>query len=169
MAKTSERAKGFCEDLAARVAPLRDAEMGRLLARKAAEDAETGKRKRDEITVIEPWDVAYFLDLLKREELAFDDEKVKEFFPLETTIDGLLETYSTMLGLSFERSAELPRWHEEVSAFVVKRGADVVGHPLPGPVSARGQVWPSDGGAARAVLRRLGRRRALRPRRLQHL
>ena len=98
------------------------------IARKAAEDAETGKRKRDETTVIEPWDVAYFSDLLKREELAFDDEKVKEFFPLETTIDGLLETYSTMLGLSFERSAELPRWHEEVSAFVVKRGADVVGH-----------------------------------------
>ncbi len=128
MAKTAERAKGFCEDLAERVAPLRDAEMGRLLARKAAEDAETGKRKRDETTVIEPWDVAYFSDLLKREELAFDDEKVKEFFPLETTIDGLLETYSTMLGLSFERSAELPRWHEEVSAFVVKRGADVVGH-----------------------------------------
>ena len=29
MAKTAERAKGFCEDLAARVAPLRDAEMGR--------------------------------------------------------------------------------------------------------------------------------------------
>ena len=33
MAKTAERAKGFCEDLAERVAPLRDAEMGRRRSR----------------------------------------------------------------------------------------------------------------------------------------
>jgi hypothetical protein len=39
------------------------------------------------------------LDLLKREKLNLDDEKVKEFFPLEGTIERLLGVYSELLGL----------------------------------------------------------------------
>ena len=36
-------------------------------------------------------DVSFYGDLLKREELHLDDEKLKEFFPLEGTIDRILE------------------------------------------------------------------------------
>jgi len=39
-----------------------------------------------------------------------------------------LDVYSELLGLSFVKSNSLPRWHEEVVAFEVRKGADVVGH-----------------------------------------
>ena len=35
------------------------------------------------------------------QELQFDDEKVKEFFPLVGTIDRLLQVYSEMLGCPY--------------------------------------------------------------------
>ena len=76
------------------------------------------------------WDISYYLDLVQREELHLDDAKVKEFFPLEGTIQRILEVYSQLLGLKFERSAELPVWHEEVVAFEVKdsQSGRLVGH-----------------------------------------
>ena len=42
-------------------------------------------------TVASTEDVSFYADLLKREELHLDDEKLKEFFPLEGTIDRILE------------------------------------------------------------------------------
>ena len=45
--------------------------------------------------------------------------QLKEFFALEPTIERVLAVYSEMLGLTFERSDQLPTWHEEVVAFEV--------------------------------------------------
>lgn len=44
-------------------------------------------------TVASTKDVSFYADLLKREELHLDDEKLKEFFPLEGTIDRILEVF----------------------------------------------------------------------------
>lgn len=54
--------------------------------------------------------------------------KVKEFFPLESTADRLLRIYAELLDLEFVRNASLPRWHEDVVAFEVRRGGELVGH-----------------------------------------
>ena len=66
--------------------------------------------------------------MLQREELHLDDAKIKQFFPLEGTIRRILEVYSELLGLTFERSKNLPVWHDEVVAFEVKDGQRLVGH-----------------------------------------
>ncbi|CAK0890286.1 unnamed protein product [Prorocentrum cordatum] len=146
MAETPQRARHFCEDMLARLAPQRDAELRRLGARKACDGAgrQRGQKRGADGSVVpeedgcpvEPWDVPFYMvsssagDLLKREELCFDDEKTKEFFPLVATIDKLLAVYSEMLGFTFSRSATLPTWHEEVAAFEVRRreGGELVGH-----------------------------------------
>jgi len=120
MAGTAPKAIAFCEDIVNRCRPLRDTELEKLATRKAKE---LGAKHP-----VEAWDTAYYSDVLKREELQFDDEVVKEFFPLEHTIASILEVYSEMLGVTFERSASLPCWHKEVVAFEVKRGSEVVGH-----------------------------------------
>ena len=85
-------------------------------------------RWRQHALISQVWDVQFYGDLLKREELSLDDEKLKEFFPLEGTIDRILEVYSEFLGLSFERDPGLPTWHDEVVAFAVHKGGVLVGH-----------------------------------------
>eukprot|EP00929_Paragymnodinium_shiwhaense_P088903 TRINITY_DN49209_c0_g1_i1.p1 TRINITY_DN49209_c0_g1~~TRINITY_DN49209_c0_g1_i1.p1 ORF type:complete len:708 (-),score=168.42 TRINITY_DN49209_c0_g1_i1:271-2394(-) len=137
MALTPEKAEAFCLEMLGKLEPLRKSDMDRLLARKM-KDAGSRKRKEpgaspaglssDSDDIVQPWDVMFFSDLLKQEELHFDDEKVKEFFPLVPTIEKMLAVYADFLGLTFERAEQLPRWHEEVVAFEVKRDGKVVGH-----------------------------------------
>ena len=98
--------------------------MERLAARKGLS---VKKRKADEACELDLWDVAFYSDLLKREDLLLDDEKLKEFFPLEGTIERILEVYSELLGLQFERK-RLTTWHQEVVAFEVKEQERLVGH-----------------------------------------
>merc|ERR1712061_580661 len=127
MARSAGKAEKFCSELFERIVPLRDQELGRLRARK---DANERKRKHAECAAggageladvsglekidFNAWDKDFYSDLLKREELCFDDEKVKNFFPLVSTIQNVLGVYSELLGLSFERCDSLPKWHEEV-------------------------------------------------------
>jgi len=139
MAGKPATAREFCEDVLKRLQPLRDAELVKLSKRKQShqqlshDTSNDKKRKSDALEGCEQhgvnaWDVSYYADLLKREELQLDDEKVKEFFPLEGTVRRCLEVYSELLGLTFERSSTLPVWHEEVVAFEVKDGSKLVGH-----------------------------------------
>eukprot|EP00928_Gymnodinium_smaydae_P005183 TRINITY_DN11784_c0_g4_i1.p1 TRINITY_DN11784_c0_g4~~TRINITY_DN11784_c0_g4_i1.p1 ORF type:complete len:549 (+),score=84.93 TRINITY_DN11784_c0_g4_i1:55-1647(+) len=94
------------------------------------ESSPSSKRRRvdDPSENFSVWDQAFYTDLIKREELSLDDETLKEFFPLEATIERLLRIYSELLGLDFVRSSSLPVWHEDVVAFEVKRQDSVVGH-----------------------------------------
>lgn len=146
MAGTADAVRQFCEDMQRRLRPLRDAELLKLSSRKQRQDADpeasSRKRRLDEaepcqteadspvVHCLDAWDVSYYTDLLQREELHLDDAKVKEFFPLEGTIQRILEVYSELLGLKFERNAGLPVWHEEVVAFEVKecKSDRLVGH-----------------------------------------
>merc|ERR1740121_3508328 len=134
LAGSAKEAEKFCEDMFARILPLRDAEFEKMLSRKKADES----RKRSHEAMDEthpgsacelaPWDISFYNDLLKREELVLDDEGIKEFFPLVGTIERILAVYSDFLGLSFEKSSSLPRWHEDVVAFEVRHAGDVVGH-----------------------------------------
>jgi thimet oligopeptidase len=127
MAQTADTARAFCNEMLDRVAPLRDQELKRLSERKQVHEGR--KRKAgEEDGELNAWDTAFYSDLLKREELTLDDEKLKEFFPLVATIDKLLDIYSMLLGLSFVKNDKLPRWHDEVVTFEVRRGENVVGH-----------------------------------------
>lgn len=135
MAGNLKTAKGFVEEMLQRLRPLRDRDLKRLGQRKQADVADgnsNGDRKRKSQVLeehpVDLWDLSYYSDLLKREELLLDDEKVKEFFPLEGTIQRILDVYTELLGLSFHRNDQLPVWHKEVMAFEVKEQGEVVGH-----------------------------------------
>eukprot|EP00438_Fugacium_kawagutii_P034442 Skav203485 [mRNA] locus=scaffold3956:14383:19514:+ [translate_table: standard] len=129
-----DSARSFVLDMLQRMEPLRDSDLQRLGERKRVD---CRKRKAEAVEVhhgngangghgLDAWDVSFYADLLKQEELHLDDEKLKEFFPLEGTIDRILEAalmgmiYTELLGLTFERNDQLPTWHEEVKAFEVK-------------------------------------------------
>eukprot|EP00927_Polykrikos_kofoidii_P008136 TRINITY_DN13375_c0_g1_i1.p1 TRINITY_DN13375_c0_g1~~TRINITY_DN13375_c0_g1_i1.p1 ORF type:complete len:762 (-),score=126.38 TRINITY_DN13375_c0_g1_i1:107-2311(-) len=141
MAGSVKRAEEFCVKMLERLAPLRDIELSKLRDRKVLHKGRKRKLQADgegagdtdcpeeSTCAFESWDVQYYSDLLKREELSIDDEKLKEYFPLESTIERMLDFYSEFLGLTFEKNASLPVWHEDVVAFDVRNEAStVVGH-----------------------------------------
>lgn len=163
MAGSLDNAREFCISMLKRLAPLRDAELLRLQARKQKDGdtnlgndlgqdqklesaskrrkavGEEGKAEGDEDDAVidsdyfgplQSWDVAFYGNKLKQEELHIDEDVIKQFFPLDGTVDRMLATYSDLLGLDFKPLTEAAVWHEDVRAFEVTRRdtGDVAGH-----------------------------------------
>mmetsp|Transcript_22645 Transcript_22645/g.70513 ORF Transcript_22645/g.70513 Transcript_22645/m.70513 type:complete len:714 (-) Transcript_22645:155-2296(-) len=70
---------------------------------------------------INAWDRSYYCKRIEESRHNVDHELLKQYFPLEVVAQGLLGIYQELLGLKFERHAELEKaaWHEEVQAFKV--------------------------------------------------
>ena len=52
---------------------------------------------------------------VKKIDFDVDSEKLKEYFPLETVVNGMLNIYQTLLGLRFTKLKDAEVWHDEVS------------------------------------------------------
>jgi thimet oligopeptidase len=113
MAKKAENVFRFIHDLTDRLADeiVRETEELRAFKRKI-----TG----DEMSEAHYYDVAYLGSQLKKEKFSVDNEKVREYFPLEKVKDGVLRIYSELLSVRFERLDGYPLWHEDVELYVVK-------------------------------------------------
>ncbi len=62
---------------------------------------------------MEPWDVAYWVERLRREELDLSDEMLKPWFPLDYMIEGLFEVASRLFGIRFESDESVSVWHAD--------------------------------------------------------
>lgn len=68
---------------------------------------------------IHNWEWRFYNNLLKKEKYSVDHEKIKEYFPLETVINGMFETFGTVFSVKFE-PAPLDKWHNDVRTYEVK-------------------------------------------------
>ena len=109
MAKTPEQVNMFLEKLAALSKPFAEKELLQLKNFANALGIKT----------IEPWDVAYLSEKLKQQELHFDDEQLRPYFPLPIVLEGLFKIVSTIYQLHFKPAPELPRWHDNVEAHAI--------------------------------------------------
>ncbi len=90
------------------------------LRRKARRELrERLKLKGDGARTLNAWETAYYNNLLKKTKYSIDHEKIKEYFPLETVLRGMLEVFGEVLGARFA-PADLPVWHRDVRAYEVK-------------------------------------------------
>jgi Zn-dependent oligopeptidase len=53
--------------------------------------------------VINGWDLMYYHTILLDTEYKLDEDKIKEYFPLDKVTDGMFEIYQQLLGLRFEK------------------------------------------------------------------
>ena len=73
----------------------------------------------------------YFGNQIEKKKYAVDKEKLKEYFPLEKAISGMLEIYQRLLGLRFTEMVGAPGgWHEDVTLHSVTDAAtgEVIGY-----------------------------------------
>ena len=115
MAKTQDNLRAFLKDLQKQVTPLAQAEMAQYLALKNKTLGTSGKK-------INGWELGYWANQYKKAFYQVDDEKIKEYFPVQTVINGMFEIFGGIFGLTFEK-ADLPTWHPDVQTWIIKDSA----------------------------------------------
>ena len=115
MAKTQDNLRAFLKDLQKQVTPLAQAEMAQYLELKNKTLGTSGKK-------INGWELGYWANQYKKAFYQVDDEKIKEYFPVQTVINGMFEIFGGIFGLTFEQ-ADLPVWHPDVQTWIIKDAA----------------------------------------------
>ncbi|GAB1319575.1 metalloendopeptidase [Madurella fahalii] len=152
MAKTPKTVLGFLEDLKKRLAAGGVKEIEHLLALKK-KDHEARNLPFDGNYYL--WDHRYYDRMMVEQEYSIDENAIAEYFPLKSTVAGMLRIFEELFGLVFVEltpedrkrisptgKAEDIAWHEDVIIFSVwddaGEGGGFVGylyldlHPRPG-------------------------------------
>lgn len=96
MAHDTKRVVKFLDDLDAKLLPKAREDLGVLASLKAKD---TGIPN----AAIDPWDVTYYDNMLRKTRYAVDTNVVRQYFPAEHTIDAVLGIYSKVLGLNYTK------------------------------------------------------------------
>ncbi len=118
MVRSPERAQSFLDELIARSTKKEQQEFEKLV--KALPESVTlttdGK--------IYPWDSAFVKNEYKKKYLAIDEQEIAEFFPMEKTVEGLLDVYRQFLGLGLVTVPISGLWHPDVTLIAVYSSPD---------------------------------------------
>ncbi len=90
-------------------------------ARKDVEEVRQFAQEREGAEFeLQPWDFAYYSELLKKEKYAVNDELLKPYFPLEQVKAAVFGLARTLYGITFSRNESIPKYHEEVEVYEVR-------------------------------------------------
>ena len=98
MAKCGKNADDFVSDLHQKTFPFFQKENEELEAYKAEKTAGTP-------SLLQPWEVGYWAEKLKKERYDFDDEDLRPYFPIQSVLGGMFDLVTQIFGLKIvERS-----------------------------------------------------------------
>lgn len=106
MAGNPQRVFKFLENLDAKILPKAREDLAGLAALKAQD---TGVAS----ATINPWDVTYYNNQLNKTKYAVDNEAIKQYFPVATTIDRVMNLYHKLLGITFVKIATPAAWNKD--------------------------------------------------------
>ncbi len=73
---------------------------------------------------INVWDLAYLKNHYKEKNFSVDEQAISEYFPMQKTIDALLDIYQQFMGVQFKEIPVTGMWHEDVRLVQVYDAAD---------------------------------------------
>ncbi len=77
---------------------------------------------------LKPWDWWYYAEKVRKEKYDLNEDELKPYFALDNVIHGIFYTANRLYGLTFEERKDLPVYHPDVKAFLVKyENGDTVG------------------------------------------
>ncbi len=110
MAETEERVFSFLNQLKEAAFPA---------AQNEVKEIKEYAKAKDGIDNMQPWDFAYYSELLKKEKYDFDSEVLRQYFKLENVLQGAFDHAQRLYGLTFKIRKDLPKYHPDVSVFEV--------------------------------------------------
>lgn len=117
-----------------------------------AEDAELAKfaKANGFIGNLRPWDKAYWIEKHSQALFGYDEEALRDYFPMEHVLSGLFALIEKLLGVTFARETKpLRAWHKDVRFY---RVLDAQGQLLAGfyfdpyarPGTKSGGAWMNE-------------------------
>src|SRR5690606_12764044 len=73
---------------------------------------------------LEPWDVSYVMEALRKARYDIDDEALRPYFPLPRVLDGMFEIVRRTFGFRIEERTVEEVWHPDVRYFELLDEAD---------------------------------------------
>ena len=144
MAESEAAVEALLEELRAAAYPVAQRELQALRAcaqRHGAPEADD----------LQPWDVTFWAERLRRESFELDSEALRPYFPLPRVLDGLFALCNRLFGIRIGAAdGEAPVWHPDVRFFrILEASGDRAGEPLAAffldpysrPGSKRGGAW----------------------------
>lgn len=123
MEKSPHKINEFLEDMRKRLVPRGREEVQKSREMKRQDLESRGEEDDGKFYL---WDQSYYTRLLVQRDFLVDQDKVAEYFPLEWTIDQMLEIFAGLFGMSFKAmetnkcTREGPlTWHEDVRMYAV--------------------------------------------------
>jgi oligopeptidase A len=110
MAGSGAVALDFVRDLERRTRPHFELEVAEL------EDYARGTLGYDRL---EPWDVAFVMERLRKERYELDPEELRPYFALDAVLDGLFEIVRRVFGVRVTERQGVPAWHPDVRFFEI--------------------------------------------------
>ncbi|WP_437606916.1 M3 family metallopeptidase [Sorangium sp. So ce834] len=110
MAKTGAEARRFVATLRERTEPVFAREKEELAAFRREIEGPGAPP-------LEPWDVSYYAEKLRRARYDFDDEALRPYFPLDRVVSGLFEIAHRLYGVRIVSWQDAPAWHPSVRAY----------------------------------------------------
>jgi thimet oligopeptidase len=112
MASSTPRVEKFLADLDRTIVPKAQDEIEELRQLKAQET-------HNPQAVLEPWDVARYQFILQKTKYSIDSDAIRQYFPVQHTIDSVLDIYHTLLGVTFTQVTPSDAWVPEVLEYKV--------------------------------------------------
>jgi oligopeptidase A len=118
MAESAVQVHDFLADLAQRARPHAQTELAELREFAAHELG---------LAELQPWDMAYAAERLKRSRYDFSSDELRRFFTEPRVLQGLFGLAETLFEIQI-RPDQAPVWHDSVRYYSVSRGDEPVGH-----------------------------------------
>jgi len=100
MAKTPKTVNDFLEDLKVQLAPGGVKETEHLLDLKSSDLKSRGLEASNDGNYY-LWDSRFYGRMMIEQEFSIDEQKIAEYFPLQPTIEGMLNIFEKLFGLVF--------------------------------------------------------------------
>lgn len=110
MAETPEKAKAFLENILVKARPAAQRDLDEVRALKLAETGEAD---------FQSWDYTFWSEKLKKKLHSIDEEELRQYFTLETVIEGVFEHARRLYDLNFKELKDIPVYHPDVRVFEV--------------------------------------------------
>ncbi|MBM3464244.1 MAG: Zn-dependent oligopeptidase [Armatimonadetes bacterium] len=122
MAKSPTRVRDFLGNLERKLAPRVLSEENVLLALKRRDDPKA--------TRLEPWDIRYYMDQVKRRDYSVDAEALRPWFPVDHVIKTVFDIYQKALSVKFTELPQANAWAPDVRLFQINDANDghLIGH-----------------------------------------
>lgn len=122
MAKTPERVAEFLSKLTGKVRERAKAELAAVL--------EVKRRDEPGATEVGDHERGYYSRILREEKYSYDAEEVRQYFPVDRVVSGVLSVYQRILGVTFREVKGASVWHPDVRLFEISdaKTGGLIGH-----------------------------------------